>query len=93
MLAYANCSIAAITASDPSFCECMKLADAQAMPAAPAQHDKQKELSLKTDWKYIGETAFRCATPVRAVASSLSSADESWRSDLLAHSIFHPPRA
>lgn len=52
-LAYAECSALAVTMADKNWCDCMLSADTNndGIPAT----EKQKDIQLKTDWKFTPE--------------------------------------
>ena len=52
-LAYAECSALAVTMADKNWCDCMLSADTD-IDGIPAT-EKQKDIQLKTDWKFTPE--------------------------------------
>jgi hypothetical protein len=42
---------------DPRLCDCNRIVDADAIPL-PGPPDKQKEISIKADWKYVGVATY-----------------------------------
>lgn len=58
-MAYTDCTWQLLTNGDPHLCDCNKLIGVEVMPAANNAPDKQKELALKTDWKYLVESTTR----------------------------------
>lgn len=59
MMAYVDCTFVAITYSNPSLCDCNRIIDNDLLPSSPDMPDKQKQLSLKADWKYTVLSPFR----------------------------------
>lgn len=92
LLAYADCSIIQLTNTDPHFCDCNRIIDTDAIPVAPDQPDKQKELSLKADWKYVGVNSFRFANSF--IVADKTNAGESFLyiPQQSLQSVFHPPK-
>ena len=93
LLAYADCSIIQLTNPNPHFCDCNRIIDTDAIPVAPDQPNKQKEISIKADWKYVGVTAFHCTNPYTLI-------DKTKEVDLSEYvplqklkSVFRPPKA
>ncbi|NCI51909.1 hypothetical protein GWC95_18440 [Sediminibacterium roseum] len=92
MLAYADCSVIAIANGDPLLCDCNKIVETAAIPDFPAQQDKQKDISLKTDWKYFGETAYHFYSPVQAEKDKKLPSSTDLVQDQFPRSVFHPPQ-
>ena len=92
LLAYADCSVIQVLSNkDPRLCDCNRIVDADAIPF-PDQPDKQQELSLKADWKYIAQAAYHLDNlAVANEKSGLSFFSPGISGKYLAD-IFHPPR-
>lgn len=93
ILAYTDCSIQVLANGDPLFCDCNRIIDIDAIPIAPDREDKQKEISLKADWKYIGESTFKPCNPSEMIAKPTRFFQSPFVSQLYLQSIFHPPQA
>lgn len=52
-MAYTDCTWQLLTNGDPRLCDCNRIIGFEVTPFANNSPDKQKELALKTDWKYI----------------------------------------
>ncbi len=93
LLAYADCSIIQLTNSDPHFCDCNRIIDTDAIPVAPDQPDKQKELSIKADWKYVGVGSFRFANPFTAADKAKAGESIVYLPQQSLKAVFHPPKS
>lgn len=51
-LAYAECSALAVTVQDINWCDCMISADTDTDTDGIPATEKQKDIQLKTDWKF-----------------------------------------
>ncbi|MFW2475524.1 MAG: hypothetical protein ACN4EP_01330 [Sediminibacterium sp.] len=91
LLAYAECSALAITYADKYWCDCMLTADNN--PDEIPATEKQKDIQLKTDWKFridnhfcMGMTMFDKTTVNNCfVITDLPSP--------IPQAVFHPPLA
>jgi len=94
LLAYADCTIrVAITNSDPRLCDCNRIVATEAVPiAGEDQPDKQKEITLKADWKYIGVAAYQFSNTLTPVEKNNFNKPVSFVPEQILHSIFHPPQ-
>jgi hypothetical protein len=92
LLAYADCSIIALTNGDPRLCDCNKIVDTENIPLSTNQPDKQKEISVKADWKYVGETAYRFSKPMKQTGETKSSSPDKFIAEQFLRSVFHPPQ-
>jgi len=91
LLAYVDCSYIVLSNQDPLLCDCNKIVDADMIPYGP-DNPKQQEISLKADWKYLPETAFRLGVAqslVELTPSLFKPADIPLQS---LQAVFHPPR-
>ena len=92
-MAYADCSVQVmLTNRDPRLCACNRIIDDADIPMGDLP-DKQKELSLKADWKYTSTAYFKMddlfvAAPAPMYAHFLSLIPSQNPGD-----IFQPPRA
>jgi hypothetical protein len=93
ILAYTDCSIQVLANGDPFFCDCNRIIDIDAIPIAPDRQDKQKEISLKADWKYIGETNFKFFNASWVIAKTTLFYQSGFVPQPYLQSIFHPPQA
>jgi len=93
LLAYTECSVQVMLAhADPRFCDCNKIIATADIPMGQ-QPDKQKELSLKADWKY---TAAEYFTTPGMITGGLQKRYPDHPSSFLSEntgSVFQPPRA
>ncbi|WP_153801046.1 hypothetical protein [Foetidibacter luteolus] len=92
ILAFAEC-LAAASPGTEEFCDCIGASNSHHTPSSHSLPDKQKEITLKTDWKYTGTAALESiACPVVALCCNHIKP----ACDKLPHSflygIFHPPR-
>jgi hypothetical protein len=92
-LAYADCSITLLANSDPRLCDCNQIIDADAIPVAADRPDKQKELSLKADWKYIGTCSYLLPPASIINQQKITAHNNSFIPEQDLREIFHPPRA
>jgi hypothetical protein len=93
MLAYVDCSYIMLSNSDPNLCECNSIVDIEAIPLGPDQPDKQKELSLKADWKYISSTPYRFQSAIQVEKNIPSLIPIHYHPQQALHAVFHPPRS
>jgi hypothetical protein len=93
LLAYADCSIIQLTNADPHFCDCNRIVDTDAIPVAPDQPDKQKELSLKADWKYVGVSLFRFANSFILIDKAKRGESFLYIPQQSLQAVFHPPKS
>ena len=95
LLAYADCTIrVAITNSDPRLCDCNRIIAAESTPiAGDDQPDKQKELTLKADWKYVGVVSFQFPHTLLLVEKNNFDKFVSFVPEQIPQSIFHPPQS
>ena len=93
LLAYADCSIIQLTNSDPHFCDCNRIIDSDAIPVAPDQPNKQKEISIKADWKYVGVNVFHFTNPFLLTDQTKTTDRFVYLPLQNGKSIFHPPKA
>ncbi len=92
LLAYADCSVMQVLSNkDPRLCDCNRIIDADAIPF-PDQPDKQKELSLKADWKYIAQTAYNLGNLPVVNTKSAFSFPSYYIPGKYLDDIFRPPR-
>ncbi len=88
-LAYAECSALSLTMADKNWCDCIFTTDTDVdgIPAA----EKQKDIQLKTDWKFTTEKSI----VVAGVNNSFLSVKTSTLSPPLPApclaAVFHPP--
>jgi len=92
LMAYADCSIRVLTNSDPRFCDCNRIMDDDAVPVAPDRPDKQKDISLKADWKYTCTDAYRFQNAPLVFSSVKNNAMLFFHASLFTKGIFHPPK-
>jgi hypothetical protein len=93
LLAYADCSYIVLSSQNPLLCDCNKIVDANMIPFAPDNPDRQKDISLKADWKYVVVTEFSLgiAPATSAVPNAIYTPGTIPLQSL--QSVFHPPRA
>ena len=93
LMAFVDCSYVLLSNQSPILCDCNRIVDADMIPVAPDNPDKQKELSLKADWKYMSEIPFK----MNLLQAGLSATGAEYRPAFIPQaslrSIFHPPRA
>jgi len=89
MLAYADCSIQVLTNGDPRLCDCTRIVD---IPIAPDRPDKQKNLALKTDWKYIGTCFCEFSCRFTAAPTPMIFVYQLAGLSSFSKTIFHPPQ-
>ncbi len=92
ILAYADCTIILLTNTDPRFCDCNRIIDVEAIPVGEDRPNKQKELSLKADWKYLGETVYNFSESLSMINHPKNGKYFSWNPLAYAGAIFHPPQ-
>ncbi len=93
LLAYADCSIIQLTNADPRFCDCNRIIDSDAIPVAPDQPNKQKEISLKADWKYVSVTAFHYTNPYSLIDKAKTITPFVYIPLQNLKSVFRPPKS
>jgi hypothetical protein len=93
ILAYADCSIILLSNKDPRLCDCNQIITADAVPINADQPDKQKELSLKADWKYTTLNTFRLEHNPAPAKQIFPGSKPLYIPRQALRSIFHPPRA
>jgi len=93
LLAYADCSLQLLTSQDPQLCDCNRIVDADAIPLAADQPNKQKEISLKADWKYVGVASFEMNSLFAVNGESIHNLDFLFIPSQYLQDIFHPPQA
>jgi hypothetical protein len=93
MLAYVDCSYIMLSNSDPDFCDCSRIVDNDAIPMGPDQPDKQKEISLKADWKYVAANPYRFTATIPSVkkTAGIDHSHHLPQQSLIA--VFRPPRS
>jgi hypothetical protein len=91
LLAYADCTIVAITNDDPRLCDCNKIVDTEDIPFSTNQPDKQKDISIKSDWKYLGETAYHFSAYLPLQDTKKLSSPGHFIAEEFPRSVFHPP--
>jgi hypothetical protein len=83
----------ALTNSDPRLCDCNKIITADAMPPIGGnQPDKQKDISIKADWKYVGVVSYQFSYTLLTVAGDKTSNHTSFIPQSSPGSVFHPPK-
>jgi hypothetical protein len=92
MMAYVDCSFVMLSNSDPDFCDCNLIVAADMIPLTPDMPDKQKELSLKADWKYVATDAFTFTGKLIAAGKPVAGIISSYIPQQSLQSVFHPPR-
>jgi hypothetical protein len=92
LLAYADCSIVALTNDDPRLCDCNKIIDTEDIPLSTNGPDKQKDISIKSDWKYLGETAYHFSEPIALKEGKKFSSSRRFTAERFPRSVFHPPQ-
>jgi hypothetical protein len=93
ILSYADCTLVAITNDDPRLCDCNKIVDTEDIPFPINQPDKQKDLSIKTDWKYLGETVYLFSRPLQLAGQKKLSPEDHFIAEKFPRAVFHPPQA
>lgn len=93
MLAFVDCTYIMISNSDPNLCDCNRIVNTDAIPVGPDQPDKQKEISLKADWKYIAAIAYRFPSGIAAAEKMLAISPCQYHPQESLHAVFHPPRS
>lgn len=88
-LAYAECSALAVTMADKNWCDCMLSADTDndGIPAT----EKQKDIQLKTDWKFTPERNMALISQVEAVTLTLNEFLLPFIPLPTKAGVFHPP--
>lgn len=92
ILAYADCSIILLTNNDPRLCDCNRIISADLLPIRSDMPDKQKELSLTTDWKYTTLNVFRLQSNAAPAKEIFSGTKPLYIPQQSLQSVFHPPR-
>jgi hypothetical protein len=92
LLAYADCSIQQLAHDDPRLCDCNQIVTADAVPLFPDQPDKQKEISIKADWKYETVVSYRFSDSDISIKQIFSSIRPSFIPEQFSRSVFHPPQ-
>ena len=93
LLAYADCYvITEMSNSDPRLCDCNRIIDSDTIPLGADQPDKQKDISLKADWKYIATEDFRPHTAVAGTNKIQFANTDAFVTQQSLRSVFHPPR-
>jgi len=93
LLAYADCSLQPMANADPRLCDCNRIINADTIPPGNDQPNKQKEISLKADWKYIGVGSFKMSSLFAANQSPAIGSLSVFLSSQYPEDVFHPPRA
>jgi hypothetical protein len=91
-LAYVDCTILALANDDPRLCDCNQIVATDAIPLGTDQPDKQKELSLKADWKYVGVVSYQFSNVSGPVIDKNFINHDSFITDQFPLSVFHPPQ-
>ena len=93
LLAYADCSVQVmLTNKDPRLCACNRIIDDADIPMGDLP-DKQKELSLKADWKYTSTDYYTMDVLFTAERSTMHPHYLSSFPSRDPGDIFQPPRA
>lgn len=92
MMAYVDCSFVMLSNSDPNFCDCNLVVASDMIPLIPDLPDKQKELSLKADWKYVVADAFELHSAPVTGNKSVAGILQEYIPEQSLHPVFHPPR-
>ncbi len=92
MLAYVDCSFVMLSNSDPNFCDCNMIVTADMIPSTPDMPDRQKELELKADWKYVPAESFLFSGFTAEPVSQLYNTTNNWLPQQSLRAVFHPPR-
>ena len=92
LLAYADCSIQVLTNGDPRLCDCNRIVDTDAIPVAPDQPNKEKEIMLKADWKYVGEAAYKFSNASTLVQKPITPNRFLFVPEQSPQAVFHPPQ-
>lgn len=93
MMAYVDCSYIMLSNSDPNLCDCNRIVDNDAIPLGPDQPDKQKDISLKADWKYVVAAAYRFEGTIFTGKDILTTAYTAYHPQQSLQAVFHPPRS
>jgi hypothetical protein len=93
LLAYADCTIQVLAHDDPRLCDCNQIVTADSGPLLPDQPDKQKEISIKADWKYIAGVSYKISEDIVSVKQLFSINRASCQPEQFPSAIFHPPRS
>ncbi|MDB5210905.1 MAG: hypothetical protein JWQ30_1732, partial [Sediminibacterium sp.] len=81
------------TNGDPRLCDCNRIIASEAIPVGPELPDKQKELSLKADWKYVGVVSYQFSNTATPVIMNTFSRTVAFIPEQFPQSIFHPPQS
>lgn len=92
LLAYADCSIQMLANSDPRLCDCNKIIDTDAIPVGSDQPDKQKDISIKADWKYVGVVSYHFSHTIIPAGKTFSANRFLLVPEKFPRAIFHPPQ-
>jgi hypothetical protein len=92
MMAYVDCSFVMLSNSDPDFCDCNLIVASDMIPLTPDMPDKQKELSLKADWKYVVAETFTFTGKTTGFRKPHAAFAGEYIPQQSLQSIFHPPR-
>ncbi|MES2328020.1 MAG: hypothetical protein V4539_00365 [Bacteroidota bacterium] len=93
LLAYVDCSVQVLTNGDPRLCDCNRIIASEAIPVGADHPDKQKELSLKADWKYVGVVSYRFSNTVTSVIKDSFNNLIAFIPEQFPQSVFHPPQS
>ncbi|MES2003903.1 MAG: hypothetical protein V4450_05235 [Bacteroidota bacterium] len=78
--------------SDPRLCDCNRIIDNDAIPVNADQPDKQRDISIKADWKYIGVVSYKLSVGSATLVNIKPTQFISYLPDNFSKRIFHPPR-
>jgi hypothetical protein len=92
MMAYVDCSFVMLSNSDPNFCDCNLVVASDMIPLTPDMPDKQKELSLKADWKFVVADTFTFSDQTTIAGKPVAGTTSSYIPQQSLQSVFHPPR-
>src|SRR6478609_5556958 len=93
LLAYADCTLQVLAHDDPRLCDCNQIVTADSGPLLPDQPDKQKEISIKADWKYIAGVSYKISQDIVPVKQIHLTNRVSYKPEQFPSSIFHPPKS
>jgi hypothetical protein len=93
LLAYADCTIQVLAHDDPRLCDCNQIVTVDSGPLLPDQPDKQKEISIKADWKYIAGISYKISQNIVPVKQIYSTKPASWQPEQFSKAVFHPPKS
>jgi len=89
-MAYAECSVKVVTGKSTEDCGC-SLTDSKPAPHDHSLPDKQKDITLKTDWKYITNKPLHTDFQLFSLAKVVAQYQQAYHKEVTLPGVFHPP--